>query len=83
MHPLQIYFLLASALVGIIALRLLSRKHFDGQVVLTFLLQHEGSKALLEFLRVPYQPAIQITSAVVAGVAGVILAVAVLRRHRA
>jgi len=61
-HPLQIYFLLLSLALGLFALWWLPRKSYDGQVVLFFLALHEGGKFLLEFLRYPPLPAIQIAS---------------------
>jgi len=81
-HPLQIYFLISSALLGALALWLLPRKRFDGQVVLLFLLLHEAIKALLERLRVPLIPELQRASVGVAVGAGLLLIVLWIRSRR-
>lgn len=61
-HPLQIYFGLWSLLVAIVLFRLQRRPHRPGDVLLLFLILHEGGKAALETLRVPAIPALQIAS---------------------
>ena len=50
-HPLQMYFALASLSVGVILLWFQRRKSYAGQVVLLGLVLDQGSKGLLEFLR--------------------------------
>jgi phosphatidylglycerol:prolipoprotein diacylglycerol transferase len=50
-HPLQAYFALASLSVGIFLLWFQRRKAYDGQVFLLYLVLHDGSKGVLEFLR--------------------------------
>jgi phosphatidylglycerol:prolipoprotein diacylglycerol transferase len=50
-HPLQVYFGLASLAVGLALVWFRRRKRYDGQVFLIFLLLHEGAKGGLEFLR--------------------------------
>lgn len=62
LHPLQLYFMVASLLVGFFLLWYLPRKSFDGQVILLYLVLHEGAKFLLEYLRVNYHLTIQLTS---------------------
>lgn len=61
-HPLQIYFLLLALLLGVLALWWLPRRSYDGQLVLLFLALHEGAKFLLEFLRDPPLPQLQVVS---------------------
>jgi phosphatidylglycerol:prolipoprotein diacylglycerol transferase len=62
LHPLQLYFLGLSLLAGLLALWWLPRRAYDGQVVLLFLTFHEGGKFLLEFLRAPAVPEVQLVS---------------------
>jgi len=81
-HPLQIYFLIASLAVGFFLLWLLPRKSYDGQVILAYFALHESSKFLLEFLRDPIEPAIQFTSLAIALVAVGALLVVKLRSYR-
>jgi phosphatidylglycerol:prolipoprotein diacylglycerol transferase len=50
-HPLHLYFAIASAAVGFFLLWFQKRKTFDGQVFLLYLALHEGAKGGLEFLR--------------------------------
>jgi phosphatidylglycerol:prolipoprotein diacylglycerol transferase len=75
-HPLPLYFALLSAGAGFYALRLQSRKAFDGAVLLWFLVIHETGKFLLEFLRAAPWPSVlplQATSLGLAALAGGIL----------
>jgi hypothetical protein len=70
-HPLELYFLALSLAAGVLALWLLRRKAYDGQVILAYLLVHEGGKFLLEFLRgAPrgaYNPTVSLVLALGAG----------------
>lgn len=50
-HPLQLYFGLASLVVGVVLVRLQRRRRPEGQIFLLFVLLHEGAKGSLEFLR--------------------------------
>lgn len=60
--PLHLYFLLASLAVGIFLKWYEPRKSYDGQLVLLFLVLHEGSKAVLEMWRVPFSMEVQAVS---------------------
>jgi prolipoprotein diacylglyceryltransferase len=71
--PLHLYFMAASLLVGAFLLWFESRKRYDGQLVLLYLLLHEGSKAILETWRVPYAQNLQVVSAVLAVAAAALL----------
>jgi phosphatidylglycerol:prolipoprotein diacylglycerol transferase len=72
-HPLQIYFALVALALGILCLRLRSRPHRDGDVLLVFIALHEGAKLGLELLRAPVDPAagfyLRVASLGVAGLA--------------
>jgi phosphatidylglycerol---prolipoprotein diacylglyceryl transferase len=57
--PLHLYFMLASFAVGVFLLWYRRRKRFDGELLLWFMLLHEGAKAALETFRVPFIPALQ------------------------
>jgi phosphatidylglycerol:prolipoprotein diacylglycerol transferase len=81
-HPLALYFMVLALVLGFVFLRLLPRKAYDGQLLLLFLIFHELGKFLLEFLRVPRLPAVQVVSLVV-GLGAVVIYVAIaLRGHR-
>jgi phosphatidylglycerol:prolipoprotein diacylglycerol transferase len=72
-HPLPLYFAALAAGAGLYALRLQSRKAFDGAVLLWFFLIHETGKFLLEFLRAaPWSTVLplQATSLALASLAG-------------
>jgi phosphatidylglycerol:prolipoprotein diacylglycerol transferase len=71
--PLHLYFMLASFAVGAFLLWYRKRKHFDGELLLWFMLLHEGAKAALESFRVPHIAALQYTSLGVAIAAAVAL----------
>jgi prolipoprotein diacylglyceryltransferase len=73
--PLHLYFMLASFAVGFVLLRLRRYQRFDGELLLWFLILHEGSKGALETFRFPYIAALQYTSLGVAAVALVALIV--------
>jgi phosphatidylglycerol---prolipoprotein diacylglyceryl transferase len=71
--PLHIYFMVASFAVGIFLLRYRRYKRFDGELILWFLILHEGLKAVLETFRVPFIRELQITSIGVAAAAAIAL----------
>jgi phosphatidylglycerol:prolipoprotein diacylglycerol transferase len=73
-HPLQVYFGLWSLAVGIFLLGWWKRRQYAGQVFLLLLVLHEGGKGLLEFLRVPPRPGLQLASLSVALLAAATLA---------
>jgi phosphatidylglycerol:prolipoprotein diacylglycerol transferase len=73
--PLHIYLMLASFAVGAFLLWYRRYKRFDGELLLWFLLLHEGAKGILESFRFPYIPALQYTSLGVAAAAAVALVV--------
>jgi len=80
-HPLQIYFLIASLAAGWILLRVERHKTFEGQIILLFLALHEGAKYLLEFFRDPPEATIQSFSLglACAGVIGLLVGMRVSR----
>lgn len=80
--PLHLYFMLASLAVGVFLLWFEKRKHYAGQLVLLYLLLHEGSKALLEIWRVPHADNIQLVSVCLAVSAAIALFVLRKRRER-
>lgn len=61
-HPLQIYFGLWSLLVALWLFRRQRRPHRAGDLLLLFLVLHEGGKGVLETLRVPPHPELQLVS---------------------
>jgi phosphatidylglycerol:prolipoprotein diacylglycerol transferase len=69
-HPLEIYFGVWSAAVAVTLVAVERRKPPPGQLFLMFLLLHEGGKASLELLRVPFNASLQLTSLAAAVVAG-------------
>jgi phosphatidylglycerol:prolipoprotein diacylglycerol transferase len=73
--PLHLYFMLASFAVGAFLLWYRKRKRFDGELLLWFLLLHEGGKAVIEVFRVPFIPQLQMLSLGVAVAAAVALVV--------
>jgi phosphatidylglycerol---prolipoprotein diacylglyceryl transferase len=50
-HPLQLYFLAAGAVIAALGLGLQRTKRFDGEIVLAGLLVYAGTSAAFEFLR--------------------------------
>ena len=50
-HPLHLYFALASLIVGVVLLRRLPRRRYPGEIFLLYLALHEAAKGALEFLR--------------------------------
>lgn len=73
--PLHLFFMLASAAIGLFLLWLEKRKKFDGQLVLAFMFGHEFMKAVLESFRVPYSQDTQMVSIIIAvvGLVGLML----------
>jgi NhaP-type Na+/H+ and K+/H+ antiporter len=65
--------MLASLAVGVFLLKYRRYKRFDGELILWFLLLHEGLKAALESFRVPYIREIQLVSIDVAVLAALAL----------
>jgi phosphatidylglycerol---prolipoprotein diacylglyceryl transferase len=82
-HPLQIYFGLWSAIVAATLLVVEPRKQYAGQLFLLFLVLHEGGKAALETLRVPFRPSLQLASLAVALAAAACLVALSLPRRAA
>lgn len=80
LHPLPIYFMLASLGTALFAIWFLPRAAYAGQTFLIFLTMHEGTKFALEFVRYPAAPLVQGGSLVVAVAALATLAVVQLRR---
>ena len=79
-HPLPIYFLIASFGAALFAIWFLPRARYAGQTFLAFVLLHETLKAALEFFRYPPAPFVQTGSLVLAGLALAALAIVPLRR---
>jgi prolipoprotein diacylglyceryltransferase len=80
--PLHLYLMLASFAVGAFLLWYRKSKRFDGELLLWFLLLHEGAKGVLETFRFPYIPALQYTSLGVAAAAAIALVLCrYLNRH--
>ncbi|MEJ2110413.1 MAG: prolipoprotein diacylglyceryl transferase, partial [Acidobacteriota bacterium] len=51
LHPVQLYESLSCLILFLYLQRLLKRKHFDGQVILTYAIAYAGIRFLLEFTR--------------------------------
>lgn len=58
-HPLQVYFALLALGLGVLTLRLQSRKQYNGQVFLIFVAGYGAAQFLLEFLRFGPLPHVQ------------------------
>ena len=71
--PLHLFFMAASLAVAFFLVWYERRKLYDGQLVLLYLLLHEGSKAILESWRMPYSLNLQLVSIVLALLAAAIL----------
>ncbi len=82
-HPLQIYFLAASLVTGLFLLRSTRARRFDGDVLFQFLVIDGSAKALLEALRDPHEPRLQMAAVLMAlmGLAGLALKRRNSRRH--
>jgi len=78
-HPLPIYFMVASLIAAGVALWLLPRAQYAGQTFLVFMVLHEGAKFGLEYLRYPAAPLVQSGSLAVALGAIAVLIVVQLR----
>lgn len=74
--PLHLYFMLTSFAVAAFLLWFDPRRHYNGQVLLVFLLLHETAKGLLETFRHPYIAELQATSLTTALVAATLLVLA-------
>lgn len=79
--PLHFLFMLASLVVGLFLMWFDSRRTFDGQIALLFLVLHDGAKGLLESFREPYVLQLQLTSLAISA-AGLIALVIILRLRR-
>jgi len=82
LHPLPVYFMLASLGAAALALWFLPRARYAGQTFLLFLVVNESAKAALELLRFPAAPFVQRGSLVVALLAAAALLVGGLRGQR-
>lgn len=81
-HPLQLYFLTWSLLVAVWLQRRARRPHRDGDILLAFLVAHEGGKALLEWFRAPAPlPHLVLISASLAVLGGAVWAVRISARR--
>lgn len=81
--PLHFLFMAASFGVGLFLMWFDTRRSFDGQIALLYLVLHDGAKGLLESFRVPYVPQLQLTSLLISA-AGLIALIIILRlRHQA
>ena len=58
-----------------------SKRGFNGQVALLYLVLHDGAKGLLESFRVPYVAELQVTSLSISA-AGLIALIIILRYRR-
>jgi phosphatidylglycerol:prolipoprotein diacylglycerol transferase len=80
--PLHLLFLAASFFVGLFLMWFDTRRSFDGQIALLYLVLHDGAKGLLESLREPYVAQLQITSLTISAIGLLALIIVVLRRRR-
>lgn len=80
--PLHLLFMAASFLVGLFLMWFDTRRSFDGQIALLYLVLHDGAKGLLEFLREPYVFEVQVTSLLMSA-AGLVVLLLVTWRRRA
>lgn len=71
--PLHLFFMIAALLIGFLLIKFEKNKPFDGSVMLAFLFLHEASKAALETFRDPRVFDLQIVSASVAAISGILL----------
>lgn len=79
--PLHFLFMAASFGVGLFLMWFDTRRSFDGQIALLYLVLHDGAKGLLESLREPYVPQLQQTSLLISAV-GLLALIIILRRRR-
>ncbi len=80
--PLHFLFMFASLGVGLFLMWFDSRRSFDGQIALLYLILHDGAKGLLESLREPYVAQLQITSLSICALGMVAYIGVVLYRRR-
>jgi phosphatidylglycerol:prolipoprotein diacylglycerol transferase len=81
-HPLQLYFGLASLGITALLLSLRSRQRYPGQLILLFFVLDGTAKFLLEYLRFDYAAHLQWMAAGSAVAAGVVLAATEAARGR-
>jgi prolipoprotein diacylglyceryltransferase len=79
--PLHFLFMAASFGVGVFLMWFDSKRGFNGQVALLYLVLHDGAKGLLESFRVPYVAELQVTSLSISA-AGLIALIIILRYRR-
>lgn len=79
--PLHLLFMAASFGVGAFLMWFDSRRSFDGQIALLYLVLHDGAKGLLESLREPYIPQLQLTSLLISAT-GLVALIIIMRRRR-
>lgn len=79
--PLHFLFMAASFGVGLFLMWFDTRRSFDGQIALLYLILHDGAKGLLESLREPYVPQLQQTSLLISA-AGLLALIIILYRRR-
>ena len=80
--PLHFLFMGASFGVGLFLMWFDTRRSFDGQIALLYLVLHEGAKGLLESLREPYVPQLQQTSLLISAVGMLALVIILYRRRK-
>lgn len=79
--PLHFLFMAASLSVGLFLMWFDTKRSFNGEIALLYLVLHEGAKGLLESLRVPYVAELQVTSLLISA-AGLIALIIILRYRR-
>ena len=79
--PLHILFMAASLGVGVFLMWFDTKRSFNGQIGLLFLILHDGAKAILESFRVPYVGELQLTSLSISA-AGLVALIIVLYYRR-
>lgn len=79
--PLHFLFMAASFGVGLFLMWFDTRRSFDGQIALLYLVLHDGAKGLLESFREPYVAQLQLTSLLISAV-GLIALIIILRVRR-
>jgi hypothetical protein len=79
--PLHFLFMAASLGVGIFLMWFDTKRSFNGQIGLLFLILHDGAKGILESFRVPYVSELQLTSFSISA-AGLVALIIVLYYRR-
>jgi prolipoprotein diacylglyceryltransferase len=79
--PLHFLFMAASIGVGLFLMWFDTRRSFDGQIALLYLVLHDGAKGLLESFREPYVAQLQATSLLISA-AGLIALIVIMRMRR-